>query len=326
MIHPKLTQALDYYRTTYPHLNHHQYLVLYANEGFLRRASMIGSEFMLKGSFLSREYFPSAQYRVPQDLDFVSLSHETNSEFIESTLSKWLNAVTQFPLDDGLVFQPFSVHTSWGIADYQNDITDFETFYNQIRVKLNEQELTLGIDISIHLKLLEPPEPLILKTAIDELYMPYTAPICTQIAWKLSQSIILPRLKDIYDLSYLVSHINHEKMRHQVMQIMLDDIRPIKYCYERIAPFFDYHLKDLFSTAPNLNNINTLYKFYLSQYQNELIHYCPYSENHLDEFNKHFKNAMHNAGFTREWINQHYGFLNKRNEREQYFKNSFKTV
>lgn len=49
----------------------HSTIELLAYEAFIRRASELGLPFMLKGSYVTRQYFTDPALRTPHDLDWV---------------------------------------------------------------------------------------------------------------------------------------------------------------------------------------------------------------------------------------------------------------
>ena len=54
-----------------------------AHEAFIRRAVEINMPFMLKGSYVTRQYFDKITDRIPNDLDFVYLHFLNNEQLTE---------------------------------------------------------------------------------------------------------------------------------------------------------------------------------------------------------------------------------------------------
>lgn len=307
--------ALSYYQTHYPHLSQNDHVKLYANEAFLRRASMIGSNFMIKGSFVTREYMDMPSLRYPVDLDFVAMTDIQDSEKLALYLSKWVNAVTAYPCHDDVVFEVFDKHhTDWEINNYPKIVDDFETVFQTLYCTINHQKIAINLEISINLPIyrhLNYISPISINTALDTLYFEYSPSLEAQIAWKIDQTIIYPRIKDLYDLSFMINYVNHDlKMIDDIMKIIFYQLKNSFYERRMIAPFFTYNpLKytDLSCQDDELN---------------ELKQYYPHLTTFDDLFYQ-FQSNMQNNGFTFKMIEKHYPFLLDNHKLQRAFDEMF---
>lgn len=190
-------------------------------EAFLRRweVSHYQYSFLLKGSFLTRQYF---YQRIPNDLDFVCLKH-CELEQIQSTACAFLQAVTKIDLYDGIVFEDINQDDFWWNPEYEM-ADDFPTVKYYIKAKFNNEPVTLEIDISFNLNVIDAP------VAID--YKPYegksftieqSASVALQVAWKLHQTLVNPRHKDILDLTHLLPYIQTQQQRDVIWQTLEDE-------------------------------------------------------------------------------------------------------
>ncbi len=179
---------------------------LIAFEGFLRRTAEINAPFMLKGSLLTRQYFDNPNMRIAQDLDFVYLEVLDEVEVSKNVFSDWTTKVTETTLFDKLTFDSFQKNAFWRSIDYAMS-EDFPTVNTDLICHLEGEEIDLDLDISFNLDIDFPPEPLIYRPLFGEPFLlKYTCPYALQVSWKLHQTIVRPRLKDIFDLILLLKH------------------------------------------------------------------------------------------------------------------------
>lgn len=190
-----------------PAITDWHYLELLLYEGFLRRSAQVDAPFMLKGSMVSRQYLDDPSIRVPGDLDFVYLRSISTKGEAERLFSNWVQEITEVEIDDGLDFRDFSENRFWRRIDYaMND--DFPTANTDLLVYLPDgTDYEVHLDISWNLPVPHAPTPLVFKTlkAMDFVY-PLTVPLSLQIAWKLHQTLVRARGKDLVDLMFLVKH------------------------------------------------------------------------------------------------------------------------
>lgn len=171
-----------------------------AEEGFLRRAALVGGPFVLKGSYVTRQFIEEGWRRIPGDLDWVG-----TGELNEAELNQWITAVTETELDDGIRFRSFKENAFWRMIDYAMD-DDLPTVNTDIQAWVGEAECRINsMDVSFGLKLIPEPRRLEYRAQFGD---PFTVPmVCAlelQIAWKLHQCLVRPRFKDILDLILLL--------------------------------------------------------------------------------------------------------------------------
>jgi hypothetical protein len=130
-----------------------------AHEAFIRRASELKMPFMLKGSYISRQYFPKDVTRYPADLDWVYLHYLEDPAVASAQFDEWMTAVTELDLNDGVRFQSFKENQFWRMMDYAM-ADDFPTVNTDITCWVDGEEVLLTIDISFNLDVEQPPIPL----------------------------------------------------------------------------------------------------------------------------------------------------------------------
>jgi hypothetical protein len=197
-----------------------------ACEAFIRRAAQINGPFMLKGSFVGRYYFPSIDQRLPMDMDWVYLGRLASAEEAEQIFNAWALAVTELQLDDGVIFTSFSENAFWRCVDYAMS-DDFPTTNTDITCTVDGRRVDLCFDISFNLDMPLAPAPLRFQpTRGDAFIAPKTAPLALQVAWKLHQTVIRPRIKDFYDLAHFFKHPDFDGItRQQALQVFADECR-----------------------------------------------------------------------------------------------------
>jgi hypothetical protein len=89
-----------------------------AYEAFIRRASKINLPFMLKGSYVSRQYFCNPEIRIPADLDWVYLNKITDEKTAREIFNNWVTEITELDLNDGVKFRSFKENEFWRRIDY----------------------------------------------------------------------------------------------------------------------------------------------------------------------------------------------------------------
>ena len=180
---------------------------LLAYEAFIRRASELGLPFMLKGSYVTRQYFPDPALRIPHDLDWVYLHPIGSAEEAERIFTEWATWTTELGHDDGVRFRSFRENPFWRILDYAM-ADDFPTTNTDLVCWVDgEQFDRFLLDISFNLPLDVPSEPLWYQPVRGEPFIvPHATPLALQVAWKLHQTLVRPRFKDLFDLLYLLRH------------------------------------------------------------------------------------------------------------------------
>ncbi len=220
-------------------LNYEQ-IEMIALEGFLRRACKYNLPFMLKGSYVTRQYMPNMQERMPEDIDWLYFSKDKiTTEEANKIFTKWMIDVTETELDDGVKFTSFSENAFWRGIDYAMD-DDFPTVNTDIEYTVNDKGEEASLDISFNLDLDVEPVPLLYKPMLGEAFtIPYTPPLSLQVAWKLHQTIVRARFKDLYDLSYLLQHPSYDsKAANETLQALVNECYKDKIDNDKILNIF----------------------------------------------------------------------------------------
>jgi hypothetical protein len=79
--------------------------------------------------------------------------------------------------------------------------------------------------VSFNLELNIQPIPLKYVPLFGESFLvPYTVPLSVQVAWKLHQTIVRPRFKDLYDLRHLLSNSLYDRQAlKETLQTLVDE-------------------------------------------------------------------------------------------------------
>lgn len=194
--------------------NHHENILI-AVEGYLRNASYVDAPFMVKGSIITRQFFPNPAIRYVQDLDWVYLEKVNKVALAGNIFSKWVIEVTENNRDENVWFRSFRDNNFWRDAclDYLMP-DDFPTINTDLYCIVKDKHLidVLDMDISFNLDIDFPPEEMIYQPVLGEAFkIDKVSPYCLQVSWKLHQLLVRPRLKDIFDLIYLLQHQRFNK-------------------------------------------------------------------------------------------------------------------
>jgi len=177
-----------------------------AYEAFIRRASEIKLPFMLKGSYVTRQYFPAGVDRFPADLDWVYMDYLEHEADAEQLFTDWVTQVTELELNDDVKFRSFKENEFWRMMDYAM-ADDFPTVNTDLLCWVNNEEIEFTLDISFNLDIPEPTVSLLYQPIQGELFtVPDTVPLSLQVSWKVHQTLVRPRFKDLFDLIYLLKH------------------------------------------------------------------------------------------------------------------------
>ena len=177
-----------------------------AYEVFIRRASEINLPFMLKGSYVTRQYFQNPNDRIPADLDWVYMDILEDEETARNRFDEWAVLVTELDKNDGVKYISFAEDKFWKKIDYAMS-DDFPTVYTDLTCWVDSQNIRLGIDISFNLDIENPSIPLEYKPLRGESFIvPNTVPLSLQVSWKIHQTLVRPRFKDLFDLMFLLQH------------------------------------------------------------------------------------------------------------------------
>lgn len=260
-----------------PEITDWNYLNLLAFEGFLRRIQNLNQKFILKGSLLTRQYLSDKEVRVAQDIDFIYGERIDSQDDAVSKFSEWVTSITETEIDDKIIYRSFKENEFWRGIDYaMND--DFPTTNTDLYCEVKKQILSaISLDISWNLPIEEEPIPLLYHPIEGEPFIiPYTIPLVLQISWKLHQTIVRPRTKDLLDILLI---LDHNKLS--------------EYQIERVAYHFTKEcIKDkidprriLFFTK---GNVSTLFSRKENEIRDKWKNYQRYSTGFGFDFESHF--------------------------------------
>lgn len=199
-------------------------------EALLRRAALVKMPFVLKGSLLTRQYLSDRNLREVDDVDFLYAGKITDAEQAREIFTEWMIQVTELDLDDGVMFRSFRENAFWRYIDYAM-ADDFPTVNTDIAYcfknewEENSEYDEFYLDVSFNLELNIQPIPLKYVPLFGESFLvPYTVPLSVQVAWKLHQTIVRPRFKDLYDLRHLLSNSLYDRRAlKETLQTLVDE-------------------------------------------------------------------------------------------------------
>lgn len=291
-------------------LTDQQKTAMIAYESFILRASEINMPFMLKGSYVTRQYFPDHIARIPADLDWVYIDPIDEPNQAEQIFSHWVTQVTELETDDDVVFRSFKENAFWRMMDYAM-ADDFPTVNTDILCWVKGTPFEFDLDISFNLDIPGGATPLKYKPLSGPGFMaPYTAPLHLQVAWKIHQTLVRPRMKDLLDLTYLVQHPDfNSEMLHQSFEALLKECLRDKLGLTPIAQFLNYELAGFFQTV----SLSDTWQFWRHGDTNieqswlfnrkEMARYITNANRipiKLEVFVNQFRQTMATAGFTIE--------------------------
>ncbi len=218
-----------------------------AYEAFLRRAAALNMPFMLKGSYVTRQYYTHPGERIPADLDWVCLEPLQDVEVAETLFDNWAIAVTESEADDGVVYTSFTENRFWRLIDYAMD-DDFPTVNTDLSCTVDGEQLQyLNLDISFNLDIDAPPVPMLYTPLRGEPFvLPFTAPLSLQVSWKIHQTLVRLRFKDLLDLIHLLQHPswNRETLQ-QSLQALVNECAADKVDIRRLGALFSGNVASL---------------------------------------------------------------------------------
>jgi Nucleotidyl transferase AbiEii toxin, Type IV TA system len=188
-------------------------------EALLRRIALVNEPFVLKGSLLTRQYLEDPGIRYVEDIDFLYLGKIKDTNHANETFTNWMIQVTEMDLNDGIKFTSFRENAFWRYIDYAmaDDFPTINTDLTYVFTDEPDEYHELYLDISFNLEMDLEPVPLEYRPVFgDSFIVPYSVPLSIQVAWKLHQTIVRPRFKDLYDLKYLLSHPSYDDQALQV--------------------------------------------------------------------------------------------------------------
>jgi hypothetical protein len=280
-----------------------------AHEAFIRRTATLDAPFMLKGSYVTRQYFENPTDRMPADLDWNYLGILSNVEDAEQTFNAWATAVTETHLEDGVKFRSFKENAFWRMIDYAMS-DDFPTVNTDLLCWVDGEKFQFTMDISFNLDVEVPAIALIYKPLRGESFVvPNTVPLALQVSWKMHQTLVRPRFKDLFDLIHLLQHPDFnaqtlsDALQALVNECSVDKVDLMRYKY--------LIFNDLDKLYPN-NSINDNWHSWrhktdrVREFPNNLINHETANEITdasklpvgLFHFKKLFHEALEKAGFT----------------------------
>jgi len=199
-------------------------------EALLRRISLVNMPFVLKGSLLTRQYLNNPDTRHVEDLDFLYMDKIKDVEHAHETFTNWMIQVTETDLGDGITFRSFRENAFWRCIDYamSDDFptikTDLAYFFTDEPREVNHYN-EIYLDVSFNLEMAVDPVSIEYRPVLGDTFsVPYSVPLSIQIAWKLHQTIVRPRFKDLYDLKYLLSHPSYdERALNETLQALVNE-------------------------------------------------------------------------------------------------------
>jgi hypothetical protein len=200
-------------------------LQMLAYEAFIRRAARVKGPFMLKGSYVTRQYFADPALRLPNDLDWVCTQRIASMEEANTLFNDWVTAVTEWPEDDGVAFISFTENAFWRRIDYAMD-DDFPTVNTDLVCWIDGEKFDwFSLDISFNLDVEVPPVPLLYQPLRGGTFLvPSTVPLALQVSWKLHQTLVRPRFKDLFDLTHLLVYPGFgPTVREQALQALVNE-------------------------------------------------------------------------------------------------------
>jgi Nucleotidyl transferase AbiEii toxin, Type IV TA system len=229
-----------------------------AQEAFIKRAAIIDMPFALKGSFLTRQYFDNPNDRIPSDLDWIYLEQINESSVADEIFHNWLTQVTQLDMDDEI---KFDTEENWDLIgiDYAmgEDFPTLNTFINY--EDKDGKKGKFQLDISFNLKLIFTSQPLNYKTLDNDIILlNRTIPLHLQVSWKIHQTLVRPRLKDLFDLQFLIKHKDFtEETADKTMQALVDECHRDDVDRDRIIWFLQGNIEKIYqSIKPDSSLIN----------------------------------------------------------------------
>lgn len=276
-----------------------------AYEAFIRRASELNLPFMLKGSYVTRQYFKEPNDRNPADLDWVYLDTLEDEETARQKFTEWVTLVTEYECNDEVKFASFRENAFWRKIDYAM-AQDFPTVNTDLECYVRDELWEFELDISFNLNIEDPPIPLLYYPVEGEPFVvPNSVPISLQVSWKIHQTLIRPRMKDLFDLMHLVQHPHFTKETlGKTLQALINECSVDNIDLNKLKYFLNFEIDKLFKN----NTIEDVWLYW--RYSKELPSYDPGTDyeqgeyltdisklpEQLSEFLDQFKTALQNAG------------------------------
>ncbi|SEW39827.1 nucleotidyl transferase AbiEii/AbiGii toxin family protein [Chitinophaga arvensicola] len=284
--------------------------MMLAIEGLIRRAAALQVPLMLKGSMLSRQYFKDPTVRYTHDVDWVYLDPLIDQEHAVSKLDPMMIAITESKEFDGIRFRSFRENQFWRKIDYAM-ADDFPTINTDILTFIGEEEVEIrSVDISFNLEIDPAAVPLTYVPLTGEPFViPYTAPLALQVSWKLHQTLVNPRLKDLFDLTHLLQHPQFTaETRAQTIRALLSECRRDRLPAVNLAYLASGQIHLLFTKEP-LQKTWNFWRLGLFEYNGNISEYSAPFWNITDadklpltveDFIQDFYTQFYAAGFDKD--------------------------
>lgn len=286
-----------------------------AQEAFIRRSSMVNMPFMLKGSYVTKQYFPAHVKRIPADLDWVYMHYINDEKSARTIFNAWVLAITETHLQDDVKFRSFKENEFWRMMDYAM-ADDFPTVNTDIKCWVDGNEIDFPLDVSFNLDLEYGSVPLEYQPSQGEVFsIQHTVPLSLQVAWKIHQTLARARFKDLFDLMYLVQHpsFNNEVLMQSfkalINECYTDDIENdviyLFLSYDMTKFFDDIHTEWRYWRKPEPCEPDMFYYQYNCA---SLITDAGLLPEKLDDFLDEFKTTLTKAGFGVHLMDSIVGF------------------
>jgi len=241
-----------------------------AEEAFIRRAAMLHMPFMLKGSYVTRQYFDHPMDRIPADVDWVYMEPIEQIGTATAIFDDWVQSITDLQLKDGVEFRSFARNKFWRYVDYAMS-DDFPTVGTDLLCWVHGEDVVINVDISFNLDFGNQSVPLAYQAVSGHDFVyPYTVPLSYQVAWKIHQTLIRPRFKDLFDLTHLVKHdAFNDQVLAEALQALVDECHADGVAPQKIQYFLAGDFGMLF---PRDNPIETAWKYW--RHGSDYINYC----------------------------------------------------
>ena len=183
---------------------------------------------------------------------------------------------------------------------------DFPTVNTDFFCQIGDDEFTpYLLDISFNLPIEAEPVLLLYKPIQGTPFtIPYTAPLCLQVSWKLHQTLVRPRFKDIFDLIYLLQNPSFSNITlQQTLQALANECSADSVDIQKLKFLISGELEKLFlnglakaewfSWRHNKRTVDLVY--------GELAEYMTNPSNlpnDMSAFSSLFSDVLNKAGFT----------------------------
>ncbi len=225
-----------------------------ANEYFIERSLYQKSNFLLKGSYLSRQFFRNPLMRNAIDLDWIYVGEELSKEEAGNVFGLWVDDIIKptYP-SIPLHFQNFDADHIWTMIDYAMS-DDFPTLSTNLFGTMEGAEAPLWIEVSFNLPYFKKSSRLEYKTIDGRiLKMNSYIPLGVQIAWKIHQCLVRPRFKDFVDIVELLhSPFFTENDFTSLFQMLFEECVNGDVPYDSLKLFFEGEYEELFESRDKM--------------------------------------------------------------------------